>query len=459
MSDNTIDVVFLGGAGSVTGSKFLIKTSHLNVLVDCGMFQGEKKLRQLNWEPLTIEPSSIDLVVLTHGHLDHVGYLPKLVKDGFNGSIIGTAPTLAIARIVLLDSAKINEEYAEESNRKGFSKHQPALPLYTIEDAENATYRFQPQPKNEALKVDNAISITFRYNGHILGACFVEIEIYGKVLIFSGDVGRNDDLLLYEPEKPEKADFLFLESTYGDQLHPLEDVSQKLTAIVNETISNQGSLIIPSFAVERLQILAYLLWHLRKQNRIPNIPIVVDSPMGNSVFSLFKRFGHWHKLAINDYESIQKEVIFVENYGETWDIIDDTRSKIIIAGSGMVTGGRVLTYLKKLGSDLRNAILLVGYMAEGTRGYDLLNGATTLKMFGKYYPINAKLYHVQSLSAHADQRELIQWLEKINSNPTIFLIHGESDALNVLSKKIKDTYQWNTYIPKLNERVRLFPNN
>lgn len=455
-----IKIHFLGASGTVTGSKFYLETPELNLMIDCGMFQGLKELRQQNWNPLPIEVSKIDLVLLTHGHLDHTGYLPRLLKEGFKGKIVGTAPTLAITRIILLDSAKIHEEEAEQANKEGYSKHNPALPLYTVKDAERTIDLFQSKEKDHWISLTEHIRYKFRYNGHIIGATFIELEIFGKLFVFSGDVGRLQDNLLESPERPKWADYLFVESTYGNKLHPEEDVEGTLSKLIKTTIRERGNLIIPSFAVERLQSLMYLLWNLYKKNKIPNIPIFIDSPMGNNVLSVFEQFPHWHKLPMSEYRAMCNHFNIITSYGDTWKTIDDPRSKIVIAGSGMVTGGRVLTYLKQLIDIPSTAILLVGFQAEGTRGRQLLEGAYELKLFGKYYPIKAKIHHLESLSAHADQSELLHWMEDIGNIPeTVFLIHGESTSLDAFRVKIKDVHGWNVQIPKLNDIQEIIISN
>ena len=450
--ENFAKINFLGASGVVTGSKFLIETSEKNILIDCGMFQGLKELRELNWVNLPVDVPSIDVVLLTHGHLDHVGYLPRLVKQGFNGKIIGTAPTLAIAEIILKDSAKIHEEEAEKANKEKYSKHQPALPFYTIKDAEKTIQLFEAQLQDKWITLSEHISYRFQYNGHIIGATFIELNINSKRFVFSGDIGRNNDYLLDDPKKPEWADFLFIESTYGNKLHPKEDAEDILTDIILDTLEKRGNLIIPSFAVERLQTLMYILWQLYKKNKIPNIPIFIDSPMGNNVLSVFKRFPKWHKLSNEDYNAMCNHVNIVESYRETWETIDDKRPKIVIAGSGMVTGGRVLTYLKQLIDESSTTVLLVGYQAEGTRGRQLLDGAHEIRFFGKYYPVKATIKNIDSLSAHADQNDLINWMSAIKNIPEkVYLVHGEPTALDAFRVKIKDTYNWNVTIPKLSD--------
>ena len=445
-----IRIHFLGAAATVTGSKFLIETPEQNILIDCGMFQGIKELREKNWEYLPINVEEIDVVLLTHGHLDHTGYLPRLVKQGFRGKIIGTAPTLAITKIILLDSAKIHEEEAEKANEEGYSKHKPAEPFYSVEEAEVTLGFFHAEERDQWIELSKNIKYRFLYNGHIIGATFIELEIFGKTFVFSGDIGREEDLLLFPPEKPERADYLFMESTYGNKLHPQESVSDKLIELINKTIHNRGNLIIPSFAVERLQTLMFLLWKLYNENRIPNIPIFIDSPMGNNVLSVFQNFSDWHKLPMKDFNAMNNRMNIITSYKETWETIDNPQPKVVIAGSGMVTGGRVLTYLKQLIDKTNTTVLLVGYQAEGTRGRQLLEGAYELKFFGKYYPVKAEVHHIESLSAHADQQGLLYWTSNIKNIPEeVFLIHGEPTAQDALRVKLHDTYGWKVTIPKL----------
>ncbi|MEO1033614.1 MAG: MBL fold metallo-hydrolase [Bacteroidota bacterium] len=447
-----VKVNFLGASGVVTGSKFLIETSELNILVDCGVFQGLKVLRERNWSDLPVDVKSIDIVLLTHGHLDHVGYLPRLLKQGFKGRIIGTAPTLAIAEIILKDSAKIHEEEAEKANKDKYTKHDPALPFFTIEDAEQTIKLFHVEIEDKWMGLSDNISYRFQYNGHIIGATFIEIDVNSKRLVFSGDIGRTDDYLLNDPKTPKWADFLFIESTYGNKLHPIEDVASIFETLIKDTIQKRGNLIIPSFAVERLQTLMYILWQLYKKRKIPNIPIFIDSPMGNNVLEVFKRFPKWHRLSTEDYDAMCNHVNIVQSYRETWETIDDKRPKIVIAGSGMVTGGRVLTYLQQLIDEPSTTVLLVGYQAEGTRGRQLQDGVHEIRFFGKYYPVKATIKTIESLSAHADQDDLLKWMENIKNIPeTVYLIHGEPTALDVFRTKIEHTYGWFVKIPQLTD--------
>ncbi|RNL85376.1 MBL fold metallo-hydrolase [Sinomicrobium pectinilyticum] len=452
-----VKIQFLGAAGTVTGSKCLMDTSGLKILIDCGLFQGTKAWRELNWQEPGFDVEKLDFVLLTHGHLDHVGYLPRLVKRGFTGKIYGTAPTLAITRIILKDSAKIQEEDAERANKEGFSRHHPALPLYTEEDAQNTLEYLEIQPRDHWIPLSEDITVRFRYNGHILGATFIEMDIYGKRFVFSGDIGRPEDPLLFDPDKPDKADYIFMETTYGDRIHPDEDLREILAPIIRETIHRRGNLIIPSFAVERTQVLIYLLWKMYEKNKIPRIPVVIDSPMGKEVLQVFLQYPDWHKVSRDEFRAVLDYVEIVDSYRETWNVIDNTQPKIVIAGSGMVTGGRVLTYLKQLIDEESTTVLLIGFQAEGTRGRDLKEGAKEIKFFGKYYPVRAKIESLDSLSAHADQKELLNWLSEVRGKPEkVFLVHGEPESAGVFEGKIKEMYSWDTCIPKHNDVITLW---
>jgi metallo-beta-lactamase family protein len=452
---NKIKIQFLGAAETVTGSKYLIQTSDKNILVDCGMFQGLKKLRLLNWEPLPFNVSKIDIVLLTHGHLDHTGYLPRLVKSGFYGPIWGTAPTLEIAKIILEDSAKIQEEDAARANAKGYSKHKPAQPLYDLKDVEKTLPHFKPKPLDKWIEISEGISCRFRYNSHIIGATFIELKIGDKAIVFSGDIGRDNDLLMYPPQKPETADILFIESTYGDRLHPNHSEKQ-LEEIINTAAKMNGTIIVPGFAVERIQMLMYLLWQLRKKGKIPGIPIYMDSPMGRNVLDIFHHNTEWHKLPMDQCNEMCRDIKHIKTIQETLKLAADKSAKIVIAGSGMGTGGRVLTYFQQFLGDPSATVLLVGYQAEGTRGRALLEGAKEIKLYGKYYSVKAKIENVEGLSAHADQKGLIDWMSQLKKKPEkIFIVHGEAQSADALRVKIKDVYGWDGVIPSLNEIIKI----
>lgn len=452
---NKIEIQFLGAAGTVTGSKYLIQTNDKNILVDCGLFQGLKKLRLLNWDNLPLNVANIDIVLLTHGHLDHVGYLPRLVNQGFAGPIWGTIPTLDIAKIILEDSARIQEEDAERANAEGFSKHKPAKPLYNTKDVEKTLPLFRPQELDKWIEIDKEIFCRFRYNGHIIGATFIELKIGTKIIVFSGDIGRDQDLLLNPPQKPEKADVILIESTYGNRLH-LNNAEERLTEIINNAASNKGTIIIPSFAVERAQTLMYLLWKLRKKGAIPNLPVYMDSPMGSTVLDIFEKYPDWHKLPMEECREMVKDIKQIRTIQETYKLAASEQPKIIIAASGMASGGRVLTYFVQYLGKPSTTILLVGFQAEGTRGRALLEGAEEVKLFGKYFPVKAKIENVEGLSAHTDQLGLIGWMSGLKQRPEhIFIVHGEPQAADALRVKIKDTYGWNCEIPALNEIFKI----
>ncbi|MCE3278631.1 MAG: RNA-metabolising metallo-beta-lactamase [Bacteroidetes bacterium] len=446
---------FLGAAGTVTGSKYLIETGNKNILVDCGLFQGLKELRLLNWTSISFPVSKIDKVLLTHGHLDHVGYLPRLVSEGFTGEIWGTDPTLEIARIILEDSAQIQEEDAERANAEGYSKHNPAKPLYDTKDVKKTLPRFRAQPADKWIEIDTEIYCRFKYNSHIIGATFIELKINNKLIVFSGDIGRSNDLLMYPPQKPEAADVLFIESTYGDRLHP-ENSEENLIKIINKAADKNGTIIIPGFAVERIQMLMYLLWKLRKKGDIPNLPIYMDSPMGTSVLNIFEQFPEWHKLPMDECREMLKEIKQIRSIQETYALAASGVPKIIIAASGMASGGRVLTYFLQYLGQPSATVLLVGFQAEGTRGRALLDGAKEVKLFGKFFPVKAEIKNLEGLSAHTDQKGLIDWMSGIKQQPEyIFITHGETTAANTLSTKIKEVYGWDSKVPVLNETIEI----
>lgn len=455
MNKPNIKIQFLGAAGTVTGSKYFIQALGKNILIDCGLFQGLKELRKLNWNTLPIPVKEVDMVLLTHGHLDHTGYLPKLVKEGFSGAIWGTSPTLEIAKIILEDSARIQEEDAEKANTEKFTKHHPAEPLYNTEDVMKTILHFIPQALDKWIPIDKDISCRFRYNGHIIGATFIELQIKNRIVVFSGDIGSANDVLLYPPKRPDKADVLLIESTYGNRLH-LSNGEEHLTSIINKALSKNGTIIIPSFAVERTQMLMYLLWQLREKALIPNIPIYMDSPMGTNVLDVFEHNLSWHMLTSENCKEMCRDINLIRTIQETYKLAASKESKIIIAGSGMASGGRVLTYFAQYLGDPSATIILAGYQAEGTRGRALLEGAKELKLFGKYFPVRATIENMEGLSAHADQKGLIDWLSELNSTPDeIFIVHGESEGAAALKDKIKEVYDWNATIPELNQIVNV----
>ena len=451
MKNKKINIHFLGAAGTVTGSKYLVDTGDRKILIDCGLFQGLKELRLKNWEYPPVNVGDIDAVLLTHGHMDHTGYLPRLVKQGFNGPIYGTNPTLDIAKIILNDSAKIQEQEAERANKEGYSKHSPAEPLYDLKDVEKTIPHFKGIPQSQWILLFDGIRARFQYNGHILGATYIELDVHGKRFVFSGDIGRTNDLLLYPPLKPKKADVLFIESTYGGRFHPDEiEALPHIEKLVNDTINRDGSLFVPSFSVERAQLMMLIFWKLLKEKKIPRVQMIMDSPMGANVLELFHRTRDWHRLEDNECDEMCSHFTVVSSYRETMEIRTDNKPKIVIAGSGMLTGGRMLNYLETQAQNPNNTLLFVGYQAEGTRGRKLLEGEKELKVYGKWVPFNMQVCEVEGLSAHADHEELLGWMDRMANAPErIFIVHGEKDGAIALQRGIKETYGWEAEIPQL----------
>lgn len=460
MPTNNVSIQFLGAAGTVTGSKHLLKTPEANILVDCGLFQGLKALRLKNRESLPVIISEIHTVILTHAHLDHCGYVPLLVKSGFKGRILMTPPTRDLAEIILRDSAKIQEEDAERENRYGISKHNPSLPLYTVKDVEKALLQFYVYSDNQWISVTPNVEFRFVKNGHILGSCFLQMNCFGKKVVFSGDIGRSADDLMSPPSLVEEADFLIMESTYGDRLHGTVPARDELADIINDTIHQNGNLLIPSFAVGRAQELMHLVNQLKKDIRIPNVPVFMDSPMGADATKVMHRYPAWHKLSEEQCRAVCHDINIITDFKDTLKTIALRGSKIIIAASGMITGGRVLEYLKNYIEDKKNTVLLVGYQAEGTRGRALRNRAFEIKMYGKYYRVNARIKEISSLSAHADQQEMIGWMKTIKTKiQKIFLVHGEPQAQEAFRVKINDELGLSPELPKQNEEYVLFSVN
>jgi metallo-beta-lactamase family protein len=449
-------ITCIGGVGTVTGSKTLVESNGIRILIDCGQFQGLKPLRELNWEPLPILPSTIDCVLLTHGHLDHCGWLPRLINQGFDGKIYCTSPTAAVAKLILLDSAKIQEEDAKLANEGKYSKHEIAEPLYTVAQAEKVFPHFRIINPNEIIDLDAEIEAVFANAGHILGACSVELRLEDKVLVFSGDIGRDNDVLMFPPVKPKKADYVFLESTYGDRLHPDTDPKLELELYINSTVHNGGTIIIPSFAVERVQSVMYLLWKLKEEGRIPNIPYIVDTPMGISMLGLFTANKKWHKLSEHEFTAMCKMFTLISDYQESMDTIYNKQSKLVIAASGMVTGGRVLSYLERYIELPETTVIIVGYQGEGTRGREMLEGAKDVKIHGKYYQVKAKVIEIEGLSAHGDQKDLMNWLSDLEKKPKkVFLVHGEKEPAEELQIKIQEKYGFECDIPMMGQVFEL----
>ena len=449
-------IKFIGGAGTVTGSKTLIESNGVRILIDCGQFQGIKPLRELNWEPLPILPSTIDYVLLTHGHLDHCGWLPRLVDQGFTGKIYCTSPTKDVAKLILLDSAKIQEEEAKKANEGKFSKHDVAQPLYTVAQAEKVFPFFRVIKTNEPIALDAEISAVYTNAGHIIGACTIELQLENKILVFSGDIGRDNDVLMYSPTKPKRGDYIFLESTYGNRLHPATDPKDELEIYINNAFQKGGTIIIPSFAVERAQSVMYLLWKLKTEEKIPNIPYIIDTPMGINVLDVFENNRKWHKLSEYEYVEMCKMFTMITDYQQTIETIFNKQSKVVIAASGMVTGGRVLSYLERYVGLSETTVIIIGYQAEGTRGRKLLEGAKEIKIHGKYCPVLATIVEIEGLSAHGDQKDLLNWLSDLKNKPKqVFLVHGENMPADELRIKIQEKYGFKCKVPLMGQEIEL----
>lgn len=451
-----VHLTFLGAANTVTGSKFLIETPSSKVLVDCGLFQGYKVLRSRNWNPLPVDPASIDCVVLTHAHLDHSGYLPLLVKNGFSGQVICTRGTRALSGLLLPDSGYLLEADARYANRRGFSKHHPALPLYTRADAIQALACLSPKPFGERIEITDDCSIRFRYAGHILGAATIDMVADGKRIVFSGDLGRYNDPLMFDPEPVHEADYLLVESTYGDRLHPDIDPQQELGSIITRTVARGGSVIIPSFAVGRAQTLLYHINAVRQRGKLPDVPVYLDSPMACSATDLFCEHAADHRLKSAQCHDAWDDVIYTRDVEHSKRLDTEPGSKIIISASGMVTGGRILHRLKRYAPDHRSTIVMAGYQAGGTRGASLLKGAEAIKIHGSYVPVRAEVVSLDMLSAHADQHELLRWLSGFKAPPReCFAVHGEAESADRFRLKIAEQFGWATRVPEHLERVEL----
>jgi metallo-beta-lactamase family protein len=455
MNKSPFSIQFLGAAKTVTGSKFFLRLGSLGLLVDCGIFQGYREIKKRNEDPLGILVSDIDYVLLTHGHLDHAGYLPKLVKDGFKGKILGTAPTLDLAEIILMDSGKIQEEEALRSNRFHPDGEQEEA-LYNVDDARHAIQQFSSIEEGEWVKISPDVSIRLQYIGHILGATSIEIDFQGKRMVFSGDIGRENDILLHPFKKPEKADILLLESTYGNRKHPQESGKEALKHVVLENTKKQGTLILPCFAVERAQTLMFLLWQLMKEKQIPPIKMILDSPMAANVLDLFKNHPKWHEIAQKDLQDMISHFTIIKKFKESLHMVESDEPKIILAGSGMLSGGRVLRYLQKYIGDPDATVGITGFQAIGTKGRRLVEGAQTLRIYGRDYPVKAKIVNFEMFSAHADQDDIMDWISEIKIQPAFtFLIHGEEESMLGFQAFLKEKKNWESHIPEHHEIVDL----
>lgn len=460
-----IRVKFLGAAGEVTGSKYLLQIGEFNLLLDCGLFQGRKQLQNLNWSNFPVDPMSIDAVVLTHAHLDHTGYLPRLFRQGYRGPVYCTSATADLMDLILMDSAKIQVEEAKYAKKKGYSEHQDPQPLYTPEDVSTIRDFVATTTFEKPIQVTKNISANFFNAGHILGAAIVELTITGeqetKTIVFSGDLGRSNDPILYPPHIVSRADILFVESTYGDHVN-VATPREEILEMMNVTFENDGNLVIPAFAIGRTQNLLMYIKNIMFSKEIPNVNVVVDSPMSISATSFYRKHQDYHKLRGIDLDedesfmNLRKYLTVVESAEESRQVNDMKHDTIIIASSGMMTGGRVLHHLINRLPDPNNVIMISGYQAEGSRGRKLQDGVDSIRIYGKDIPVRAKVFNIKGLSGHADRNELLLWLDGFQQPPAMtFVVHGEKESAGALCDTLK-TKGWNAHVPHYLETIELF---
>jgi metallo-beta-lactamase family protein len=456
---------FLGAAGGVTGSKFLFSINSDQVLIDCGLFQGLKELRLRNWAPVPIDLARLRAVILTHAHIDHSGYLPRIVGKGYQGPVFATPGTCDLLRVMLPDAAHLQEEEAQYANRKGYSKHTPALPLYTTEDADRTLRLLRPTRNGESVQVAKGVFLQFGRVGHILGAGSARItfDVNGKTktLLDSGDLGRYERPILKDPEPAGAADWLLIESTYGNRLHP-QDSAAMLRAIIKDSAERQRCLIIPAFAIGRTQELVYMIRKMEDGGEIPAIPVYVDSPMGIEATEIYARNTDEHdfemaQLSNHERNPLRSRHMIVAKTQEQSKAINNARgAMIIISASGMATGGRVLHHLKQRLPDPETTVLLAGFQAEGTRGRSLQDGAKEIKMLGEVVPVQAQVKVLDGFSAHADQGEILRWLRTFKNAPKMtYIVHGEPAGANALAEVIRARLKWNVEIAKYQQKVTL----
>lgn len=453
----TMDLQFLGAAGTVTGSKYLLRIGDERIMLDCGLFQGFKPLRLRNWAEPPFKPSAISAVVLTHAHIDHSGYLPVLVRKGFRGRVYCSEATADLCRILLPDSARLAEEDAERANRKGYSRHHPALPLYTERDAEAALRHMVTVPFGHEFEPVDGVKVALSPAGHILGASTVRVSDGRMVVGFSGDLGRQNDTIMRAPEPMSRVDYLVIESTYGNRQHENHDPDAHLADIINRTLKRGGTVVIPAFAVGRTQTLLLAIANLKKKGRIPaSTPVFLNSPMAQDATDIYERHQHEHRLDHATCEAMCRAARIVNSVEESRKLNLSREPKIIIAGSGMATGGRVVHHIAAFGPHPENAIVFAGFQAEGTRGAAMLSGAREVKIHGSYVPIRAEITALGNLSAHADADELMAWLRHFEKPPRCtYVTHGEPSAADALRMRIKDELGWEVHVPEHLETAEL----
>jgi metallo-beta-lactamase family protein len=449
-------LTFLGGVGTVTGSKYLLDNGSRRVLVDCGLFQGFKQLRLRNWSTLPVEPRTIDCVVLTHAHLDHSGYLPLLVKNGFSGPIYSTAATRDLCAILLPDSGFLQEKDADFANRHGFSKHHPALALYTQRDAEIALGQFHSLPFHETVSLAEGIECKLLTAGHILGAAMIEMTLGSRRVLFTGDLGRTNSAVMLDPARVTHADYLVLESTYGNRTHSRQDPEEALAAIINATDARGGTVIVPAFAVGRTQTLLFHIERLKRTHRIRDLPVFLDSPMAIDASDIFCKHGDIAQLSPDGCRRACSVARYINGVEESKALDSNSMPKVIISASGMATGGRVLHHLKHYGPDARHTILFTGFLAGGTRGEAMMSGAEAVKIHGNYVPIRAEVRNLEMLSAHADADEIMNWLTNFQTPPRqTFITHGEPAASDALRRRIEEALGWVCLVPEYRQEIAL----
>lgn len=448
-------ITFLGATETVTGSRFLVEERATRLLVDCGLFQGLKALRLRNWEAFPVPPDSLAAVALTHAHIDHTGYLPRLINQGFGGPVYATAATRALSGILLPDSGHLQEEEARYANKRGYSKHHPALPLYTAEDGERAIERFEAVGYDTPMKV-GPLEVSFLPAGHILGASCVRVSDGRRSVIFTGDVGRSNDPVMRPPRPLPETDYLVVESTYGNRRHPVRDPEQELVEVVRRTAERGGVLVIPSFAVGRAQSILYLLHRAKLAGAIPDVPVYLNSPMAISATKILCDFGSEHRLTEEECDALEEGVTYVHSVEESKALNAASGPMIVISASGMATGGRVTHHIKAFAPDPANTILFAGFQAAGTRGETMLAGADSVKIHGEYVPIRAEVVGMDSLSAHADYRDLLEWLGRAPAPPKkTFIVHGEPSAQDAFRRHLADFLGWEAEIPAYLDTVEL----
>lgn len=449
-------IAFLGATQTVTGSRYLLTYGNRRVLIDCGLFQGYKHLRLKNWSRPTFEARSIDAVLLTHAHLDHSGYLPLLVKSGFRGAIHATPGTIDLCRILLPDSGHLQEEQAQFANRHGFSKHSPALPLYTEADAHECLKYFEPVHFDKTIAPVPGMSSRWVRSGHLLGAASIRTETDNTAILFSGDVGRPSDPLMPAPAAPPAADYVVVESTYGDRLHADVDPQKELGDALRRAFDRKGVVVVPTFAVGRAQLLLLLIARLKSAGQIPDVPVYLDSPMAIDATQLLRRHESELRLSTSDFEATHHLARLIRTPDESRELDRVREPAIILAASGMATGGRVVHHLKVFAPDDRNLILFAGFQAGGTRGAALVAGAKTIRIHGEQFPVRAEVAQLGSASGHADANELIEWLKLMPSAPRkVFVTHGEPAAADALRHRIESQLHWNASVPEYRDEFEL----